>query len=159
MYDIRVDRYSASAHGNPDVWNLRTSLVGASISTMRRLHAILALVAMLAAPLALLARAGACVHPCCEKLCCDSRQATATQESNTVGMMCHRHASAAAETCFVKSNCNHALEYGFASPLPPTVFFAADELRAPQVQPRTFSLIEFSPRDGFFPTPFEPPRS
>jgi hypothetical protein len=126
---------------------------------MRRLHAILAIVAMLAAPLALLARAGACVHPCCEKLCCDSPQANAKQESNTVGLMCHRHASAAAETCFVKSNCNHALEYGFASPLPPTVFFAAEELRAPQVQPRALSFIGFSPRDGFSPTPFEPPRS
>jgi hypothetical protein len=59
----------------------------------------------------------------------------------------------------MKSGCNHALDYGFASPLPPTVLMAATVLIAPQLENKFVGMAGISPQTGFALMPLQPPRS
>ena len=130
--------------------------------SMRRMQAILVVLAMLAAPMALLARAGACEQPCCATLCCASKHSAASQQASgkeTGGMLCHRQGQAPSEPCIMKSGCNHALDYGFASPLPPTFLMAATVLIVPQLENEITGTAGISPQTGFALMPLQPPRS
>ena len=129
---------------------------------MRRVHAILAVLALLAAPLALLARAGACEKPCCEALCCAAKHSGGAKmaQDSGAGTLCHRQVPAnAADSCYWKSLCNHSLDYGFASPLPPTVLTHASSLAGPQPGITFSSASEILTNSGFALAPFQPPRS
>lgn len=129
---------------------------------MRRIAVIFVVLAMLAAPMALLARAGACEQPCCANICCASKHSANSQnnsEKESGGMLCHRQSPARGDSCVLKSGCNHALDYGFASPLPPTVLTMAIDLIAPQLQSEITLVTGISPAAGFSLTPLQPPRS
>jgi hypothetical protein len=73
-------------------------------------------------------------------------------------MACHHHSSPIPD-CAMKSACNHTLDYGFASPLPPTVLLAAGVSLAPNAVRGNITADALTISSGFVPTPFEPPRS
>ena len=59
----------------------------------------------------------------------------------------------------MKSACSHTLDYGFASPLPPTVLQAAGISSVQHFVRGVRSVDALTFPAGFVPTPFEPPRS
>ena len=127
---------------------------------MRRAQAAFLIATLFAAPLALLARGGACgERACCAKQCCLPKvHHTATEKDGGGKMACQHHSSPVPD-CAMKSACNHTLDYGFTSPLPPIVLQAAGiSLPVHAARGGAFAISStFS--TGFIPTPFEPPRS
>lgn len=122
---------------------------------MRRTQAILVVVALLAAPLGLLARSQACgPRACCVKVCCPPH---AAPKPTGHGLACH-HGSAPARDCMMKSAGNHALDFGFASPLPPIVLAAAEVIGKPDATTANLPSLHADPLAGFTAAPFEPPR-
>src|SRR6266849_8120602 len=129
------------------------------MTTMRRAQAILLIAAMLATPLAVLARGRACCErACCSRTHCPPNAARATHDEDESGMACHQH-SAPMPDCSMKSACNHTLEYGFTSPLPPTVLLAPNPVTGPAELRLSAVPSPANTTPGFLPSPFEPPRS
>lgn len=124
---------------------------------MQRIQAVVALLAILATPLALIARGEACADSCA-KYCCpiSSQHARAASAAN---MKCHQRNSSGSEKCCSAPASNHVLDYGFATPLPQTVLTITSSIEAPQFLRRSIAFeipLEFS---NSIPPPFEPPRS
>jgi hypothetical protein len=126
---------------------------------MRRVFAIVAVCSLLAAPLAVVARAEACAPENCKKLCCRPHPAHPHSGHASQDMDCHHSTSQSAPDCSMKSVCNHALEFGFITPVPLTVLVAKARLIAPG--PSFSKISSSSPQldSGFGVAPFEPPRS
>jgi hypothetical protein len=139
--------------------DLRMQSEVGSISKMRRAQAILLVAALFAAPLALLARSGACgERACCWKQCRLPKAHHAAAKDAGGEMACH-HRSSPVKDCAMKSACSHTLDYGLASPLPPTVLQAAGVPLALNAARSGASTDPFKLCSGFVATPFEPPRS
>src|ERR1700733_2272648 len=122
---------------------------------MRRIQAIVALLAILAAPLALIARGNACASSCA-KYCCplSSQRANSTPKMN-----CHDQSSSDSKDCCSAPVPNHVLDYGFATPLPRTLLTAAVVVEAPQISHRSISRVKLNESSISVPPPIEPPRS
>jgi hypothetical protein len=133
---------------------------------MRRVQAILVIVALLATPLALLARADDTSRADCNGMCClphgghhhlparDTAPASHEEE-----MSCHHGALGHMMECSMRSGQPH-MAYGLIAPFPP----ARTSVPAFIDQPRVSRLARshfpaFNLSAGFLTGPFQPPRS
>jgi hypothetical protein len=131
---------------------------------VKRAHAILVIVVLLAAPLALLARgmdgdSGECNRMCCLRHGSHSNpRPHAADNSLSEGMMCHRSPAVHNCECAMSPGPN-SLDYGFLAPMAPTAPSAIMNTPKPEVTRKYFArLTEVTP-SGFLAAPFEPPRS
>jgi len=115
---------------------------------MRRAKAILVIVALLAVPLALLARSGPCEQSRC--MCCLVHGAKAQHNK---GMSCS-HCSG--KKCGIGAAMP---DYGLNAPMAPTAPAALAELPAPDARRRVVLSFAQSDVAGFTSIPFEPPRA
>lgn len=132
---------------------------------MRRTQAILVIFALLATPLALLARATGMDSTACNGMCClphgphHAMASTTPQRSAHDGMSCEHGALAHLVECTMKPG-HPRIDYGLVSPLAPTrpsALASIEALHLPSVA-RVQSRNE-TPAAGFAANPFQPPRS
>ncbi|MFZ3333372.1 MAG: hypothetical protein WA197_22225 [Candidatus Acidiferrales bacterium] len=132
---------------------------------MRRTQAILVILALLATPLALLARAIGMDSMACNGMCClphgphHAMAANPPQRSAHDGMSCEHGALAHIVECTMKPG-HQRIEYGFVSPLAPTrpsALASIETLNLPRVA--RFQSRTETPSAGFAANPFQPPRS
>ncbi|HEV2222982.1 MAG TPA: hypothetical protein VGR97_12330 [Candidatus Acidoferrales bacterium] len=118
----------------------------------RRIQSAALILALLAAPLALLSRSYACTASQCTMICC-------LPHKHAMNMNCAGSGSAGSSACALQCNSNKNIDYGLASPLAPTQL--ANGLSLPA--PTTARLFSFFPRNmaspGFIFEPFKPPRA
>jgi hypothetical protein len=116
---------------------------------MRRAHSVGLIIALLAVPLALMARGYACAPGECTMACCRGRMGQR--------MMCQGAGHRC--TCWMMCACQKNLEYGLAVPLPPTQLSAPVKLPMPRMTRANFvpAILNFT--NGYFLPPFEPPRA
>ncbi len=127
---------------------------------MRRIQAIFVVIALLAAPLAVLARGTAASSPeACGRLCCLWGARHAHQSETPAGRATCHHRSLPRSDCAMKALCDHSLAFSFVSPLPPTVMEAAALLHSLLRTPSALISSPITSLAGFLPAPFEPPRS
>jgi len=119
---------------------------------MLRLPAYLVILALLATPLALLARGIACNPSECDCMALCARQA-ASQHMHLCGASKH-----AAPMCGTHRG-NHALDYGFIAPIAPTAPIPLAQLAPLFASSEWVAPYEQSPVSGFVSALFEPPRS
>ena len=135
-------------------------------SAMRRVHAILVIVALLATPLALLARAVEPGMPDCNGMCClphGSHHHTPARNTSPQppkdDMACHHGAAGHMMECSMKSG-QQRMDYGLVAPFPPGRTSSIALIDRPKVS--RFAGLRF-PTDnlsaGFIAGPFQPPRS
>ncbi len=135
------------------------------LSSMRRAQAILVIVALLATPLALLARANDSGMPDCNGMCClphGSHHSPARNPSpapQQEEMACHHGAVGHMMECSMKSG-QHRMDYGLLAPYPPAKTSALASLIVPAVSRITDSRpCAGNLSAGFLAGPFQPPRS
>lgn len=116
----------------------------------RRIQSVALIVALLATPLALLSRSYACAANQCTMMCCLSRN-----HARAMSTHCH---SDAAGACAMHCDSQKNLDYGLASPLPPTQLQAAFTLPEPGPAEMFFHTDNPYVANGFLRLPFEPPR-
>jgi hypothetical protein len=132
---------------------------------MRRVQAILVIVALLATPLALLARAADPGMPDCNGMCClphgvhhhspVKNTAPASQEE----MACHHGALGYMMDCSIRSG-QQRMDYGLIVPFPPvrtSVVVSIDRPKVSRLAGSQFPAFNLSA--GFLAGPFQPPRS
>jgi len=135
-------------------------------STMRRVHAILVIVALLATPLALLARAVEPGMPDCNGMCClphgshhHSPARNSSPEPSKDDMACHHGAAGHMMECSMKSG-QQRMDYGLSAPFPPSRISSLTFIDRPKVS--RFVNSQFPAGNlsaGFLAGPFQPPRS
>jgi hypothetical protein len=129
---------------------------------MRRAEAILAIVALLATPLALLARGRAGATAICDRVCCLPRGSHSAQARNPAdqpeGMSCHHGAAGHMVDCVMKSG-DHRADYGLNAPIAPTTPSAIVSLTIPRDLRLAISQRSIVSFDGYRSAPFEPPRT
>ena len=132
---------------------------------MRRAQAILVIIALLATPLALLARATDSGMPDCNGVCClphGSHHSLARNPSPAPQheeMACHHGAAGHMMECRMKSG-QHRMDYGLLAPYPPARTSALLSLIVPKVSRVANShLFAGNLSAGFLAGPFQPPRS
>src|ERR1700690_2992600 len=118
---------------------------------MLRFPVYLVIAALLATPLALLARGIACNPSQCDCMALCARQAAA-RDMHLCGATKH------APMCGTHRG-NHALDYGFISPMAPTAPIPRAQLAGPSSSNEFVAAYAQSSVTGFLPAPFEPPRS
>jgi hypothetical protein len=146
-----------SRAGRFSVYSMEKIVV--ALSPVRRAFAIVAVCALLAAPLALVAHGEACAPENCKKLCCRPHPAPGRSHQTSGDVDCHHSSGQSAPECSMKSACNHALEFGFITPVPLTVLAAKVRLMAPGLVFDKISSPDSRRSSGFAAVPFEPPRS
>ncbi|MFZ0416205.1 MAG: hypothetical protein WBE20_09505 [Candidatus Acidiferrales bacterium] len=117
----------------------------------QRIQSGLLIVALLAAPFALMARGYACAPKQCTMLCCLHR-------NHAMGGMCN-HSSSGVSNCMMRCNSRAGLDYGLASPLPPTQLSAATAVPPLASAWAISPVAAVSDFAGFSVPPFQPPRS
>lgn len=132
---------------------------------MRRMQAILVIVALLSTPLALLARAmGTESMACNDGMCClphEPHRSTAHHaHQGTVheGMSCEHGTASHIIECTM--NAGHHLDYGLLSPIAPTKPSALAGVAASH--PPNMAAVRSAAQDisaGFVANPFQPPRT
>jgi len=129
----------------------------------RRVQALLLVVALFAAPLALLARASMLIGGACNNLCCLPHGSHAgvhsdSQDSEEKGMACHHGSDGHAMSCFMRAG-HHPLDYGLLAPFPPTTISAFISAPVPVPSRSTLAGTSQPLLSGFTSAPFQPPRS
>jgi hypothetical protein len=120
---------------------------------MRRAQAILVIVALLATPLALLARGVSAEAPECTGMCCLPHGHHAAQHKD---MKCEHGGIGHVFECTMKSD--HHTECGLIAPIVPTVPSAMASIAIPDVSGDALTQFrEISPI-GLASVPFQPPR-
>jgi len=115
----------------------------------RRIQSLSLILALLAVPLALVARSYACAPQQCTMMCCLAHKRAMNMNCSGAG---------GSSTCAMKCNSNKNIDYGLASPLPPTQLSAALLLPAPRSAEMLFAADYRHAVSGFYRIPFEPPR-
>lgn len=133
---------------------------------MRRMQAILVIVALLSTPLALLARAtGTDSMACNDGMCClphgphHSTPHHAPQGPMHEGMSCEHGTPSHIIECTMNAG-HHRADYGFLSPIAPTkpsALAAVAALRPPNMAAVRSAAQNISA--GFVANPFQPPRT
>lgn len=132
---------------------------------MRRVHAILVIVAVLAAPWALVARSFAAESSGCNGYCCPTRgphshhlHGAQNAPAQAADMQCHHGNAGRMLDCSMHSG-HQALDYGLLSPLAPTSPSLQQEIAPPAASRRAQAMRAVALSQGFLAAPFEPPRS
>lgn len=132
---------------------------------MRRTQAVLVILALLATPLALLARATGMDSMACNGMCClphGQHHAVANQtpqRSAHDGMSCEHGALGHIMECTMKPG-HQRVDYGLVSPLAPTrpsMLASIESLNLPRIA--RFQSRTETTSAGFAANPFQPPRS
>jgi hypothetical protein len=136
------------------------------IFAMRRVQAILVIVALLATPLALLARADDAGMADCNGMCClphgghhHSPARNTAPASQKEDMACHHGALGHMIECSMRSG-QPRMDYGLLAPFPPAQTSAVTSLDCPRLS--RFANLQFPAGNlspGFLAGPFQPPRS
>jgi len=122
---------------------------------MRRAQAVLVLIALLATPLALLARSEACAEACTNS-CCIALHHSA---KSPAASHCHGANQAQSARCCDEPTSNHAPDYGFTVIMPLSIIPRVAGIEAPAIS-RTVVASRFLIIPSLFrATPFEPPRA
>jgi len=126
------------------------------LSCMVRVKASVLVLALIAAPVALLfgVQSDTAMH--CPALC-PMMHAHATQEQ-TDEPECH-HGKSASQDCLMKSGCGPTLDLGLATPLPPAVLCLPLEVLAPAANGTPGLANSIPSLAGFLFPPFQPPRA
>jgi hypothetical protein len=123
---------------------------------MRRASSILAIVALLATPLALLARSGISQQSQCSRMCCMIQRGV--HSANAKPRRCICGVPAQKLQCAMKP-LPRTPDYGLNAPVVPTAPASLVTLAVPKAgRLMLVALVEF-PASGFSSVPFEPPRS
>jgi hypothetical protein len=115
------------------------------------------LIALVSAPLALLARSEACADAC-SKSCCVALHHSASGPAPSAAH-CHSNDRASSARCCDEPTSNHALDYGFSILMPLSILPDVAGLAAPAI---SRSLVAANPHispSAFSSAPFEPPRA
>lgn len=123
---------------------------------MRRAQAIVALIALLSAPLALFAR-GRAYADACTKSCCAAMHHS-TQDQRTSGH-CHGANRESSARCCDEPAQNHALDYGFTVLMPQSIIPVSAIIPAPGISRSAVSSASVAVPSGLSPAVFEPPRA
>lgn len=124
------------------------------MARMFRAQAILVVIALLATPLALLARGIVCDPSECDCMiaCAGQTSHGAAQDRPLCG------AAKRAPMCGMHQG-HHALDYGLVAPIAPTAPLPHVKLTGPAISTEYVAPYAQSPVAGFSSAPFEPPRS
>jgi hypothetical protein len=122
---------------------------------MRCARMILAIVTLLATPLALLAAGIACETTMCAMSCCAMHNSSSQSGK---GIACNHDSSGQTKQCGTNSE-KRMPGFGTIAPISPTTLIARVTLAAPQVNRRSPVSYRQSTIPGFLSTPFEPPRA
>ena len=162
---LRTQTRAAKIHRKVQPTKLQIPRSVVTFLAMRRTQAILVIFALLATPLALLARASGMDSMACNGMCCLPHGPHHAMASNTPqraaheGMSCEHGALADIVECTMKPG-HQRVDYGLVSPLAPTrpsVLASIDALNPPRVA--GFESRTETPSAGFAANPFQPPRS
>jgi len=135
-----------------------------TLSAVRRSQAILVIVALLAAPLALLARGMAGEMPGCTRACCllhgphSAHLPQPMTDSDGHGMACHHDGATRACHCLMRSH-HPQMDFGFLAPIAPTHTSAIVRIAGPEFSRASFSQQVDISLPGFLSPPFQPPRN
>ena len=120
---------------------------------MRRAQAILVIVAMLATPLALLARGMNGDLSDCTSMCCLPHGHHAAQHKD---MECEHGAAGHVFECTMTSS--HHTNYGLIAPIVPSVPSAKAVVEIPDTNRHTLTQFRELAASGFLSAPLQPPR-
>jgi len=125
---------------------------------------MLVILALLAAPLALLARGMAGDMPGCTRACClvrgphSSHMPQPMTDSDGRGMSCHHDEVKPGCFCLMRSH-RPQMDFGFLAPIAPTHVSAKVRITGPEFSSASLAQRADIPLPGFLSAPFEPPRS
>jgi hypothetical protein len=123
---------------------------------MRRAQAILVIVALLATPLALLARTAEGSMSACAGMCCPTHRPHAARVLHE-NMPCHHGNAGQFFECTMTPG-HHGIDYGLIAPVGPTTPSAIVFIGAPDVNRTTTGQHAEVAISGFLSTPLQPPR-
>jgi hypothetical protein len=123
--------------------------------SMRRAQALLVLIALLASPLALLARSEACADACTNSCCIALHHAA----KGPAAGHCRGANQVPSTRCCDQPASNHALDYGFTILMPPSILPCVASIAAPVSARAALSANSLIIPSAFRPAPFEPPRA
>jgi len=124
---------------------------------MRRAQVILALIALVSAPLAVVARSEACADAC-TKSCCVAMHHS-THGSVPASGHCHGNNQAPSARCCDEPTSNHALDYGFTILMPLSILPDVAGMEAPAISRAAVASNPLIAPSAFSSAPFEPPRA
>src|ERR1700693_1125551 len=130
-----------------------------SCRMLLRCQAALLLIALLATPLALLARSSAGKLSECNAMCWLPHGGTSMpmHKSQHGGIFCNYGAPGHMALCVMNSD--HQTDYTLAAPMAPTAPSPRARIKTPDGSRKTLTkYMEFA-LSGFLPNPFQPPRS
>jgi hypothetical protein len=138
---------------NPRVYRLRSDMIR-FIAMAIRCKSVLLIVALLAVPLALLARGIAC--DTAGMICCSFHGSSSRSQNQDV--FCGRPTAEHVPVCGTRSG-HRPLDYGFIAPIAPTAPEALVVLPVPSTTRQFVAFDSQSTLSGIRAAPFEPPRS
>jgi hypothetical protein len=125
------------------------------VSAMRRVHAIFVIVALLATPLALLARAD-CGETICDCMCSLVQKSLSSRDQHPAKTLCGQ-ATSQKPTCTMNAK-HHPPDYGLNTLMAPTAPLSFAALPSPNSARHAVDQhAQFFPL-GFLSQPFQPPR-
>lgn len=127
-----------------------------SLLAMRRAQAILVIVALLATPLALLARSAAGTMSGCAGMCCPTHRTHAARVLHEK-MLCHHGELGHVFKCTMTSG-HHGVDYGLIVPVAPSAPSAIASVGIPGVGRAVTAQLHEVASSGFLSTLFQPPR-
>jgi hypothetical protein len=123
---------------------------------MRRVHAIFVIVALLATPLALLARADC--ETACDCMCSLVQKSLSSRAQHQQGRMLCGQATGQKQTCTMNAK-HHPPDYGLNTLMAPTAPLSFAALPPPDAARQIVVHQTQSTSTGFLSAPFQPPRS
>ena len=123
---------------------------------MRRAQAILVIIALLATPLALLARGAQGSMSGCAGMCCPTHGSHAARVLHEK-MLCHHGEAGHFLECTMTPG-HHGIDYGFISTVAPTTPSAVASVGCPDLRRAVASQFREVATSGFLSTPLQPPR-
>src|ERR1700722_673031 len=124
--------------------------------TMRRAQTILVIIALLATPLALLARSVAGGMSGCAGMCCPAHGSHAARVLHKK-MLCHHGELGHVFECAMTSG-HHGLDYGLIVPVAPPAPSAIASVGIPEVRRAVTARLHEVASSGYLSTLLQPPR-
>jgi len=122
---------------------------------MRRAQAAIVLIALLATPLALLARSEACADACTNSCCIALHHAA----KGPVAGHCRGVDQFPSTRCCDQPPSNHSLDYGFTILMPLSIIPSIAGIEAPAISCAVVAPNSLIIPSAFSSAPFEPPRA